>query len=233
MVLPKASVIIAGHLQPIPVPNEIYTQRSSAETQVIQEFQPRYAELEAQFNIKRVAVNPIAYRIEGDYQGYQAALPKINEERDRKIEENNAKIDRDYQLRKNAQASLAKNISRISPASAVTFGATTLARTGVDDYNRFVKAALEYKPVVTEWVRTSPDIRVTRTVTLANGNTQTVTNYKEVESGMPAGMPQPAIESENLSLSINRILPDLTSMAVMIVLLMGGAYFAFIRCDVR
>jgi len=224
IVVPKASVIIAGMLRPIPVANEIYAQKTASSKQVTQDFAPRDQELQAQHNIKLIPMGGGSYRIEGDFQAfqaYQAALSKLNEERDRVVSDNYEKINRDFQLRKDAQAALAKNISRISPASALTFGATSLARTGVDDYNRFWKAALDYKQVSRDWVRTNPDLRDEKG------------SYKEIDSAVVAGMPQPALNYENLSGAIVRILPDFIAMALMIILLTGGAYFAFIRCDVR
>ena len=224
MVVPKASVIIAGHLRPIPATNEVYAQKSAFSDQLSQElnksFQQKQQELVARLNTatpeQRQELSQELGKILSDFS------QELTVERERRVGENNARIDRDYQMRKDAQAALAKNISRVSPASALTFGATTLARTGIDDYDRFLKAALDYKPVVNTWVRTNPDLR--------NPSTNA---YKEVDSATLAGMPRPAIENENLGQSFNRILPDLISIAIMIVLLTGGAYFAFIRCDVR
>ena len=221
MVVPKASVIIAGQLRPIPSSNEIYAQKVLFSDQVRQELtqamQQKRTALQAQFNVTSSRSL--------EYQEFQKAMSELSRElgleSERREGESNAKIDRDYQLRKDAQATLAKNISRISPASALTFGATTLARTGVDDYYRFIKAAMEYKPIIYTWVQSNPDLRN------ENGS------YKQINSVTLAGMPQPALEYDNLSRSFVRILPDLISMTVMIVLLMGGAYFAFIRYDVR
>jgi ABC-type transport system involved in multi-copper enzyme maturation permease subunit len=221
MVVPKASVIIAGMLRPIPSQNEIYTQKALSSNEVSQELAPRQQALMEQFNVKMIPMDGNRYRIEGDYQGYQAALSELNVERARLVAEKSAKIDSDYQLKKAAQASLAKNLSRISPASALTFSATALARTGVDDYNRFLKAMLDYKPVMSNWLRTSPDIRNEKG------------GYKEIDPVTLGGMPRPAIAHDNLVVTVVRVLPDLIAMFVMIVILTGGAYFAFIRCDVR
>jgi len=224
MVVPKASVIIAGMLRPIPVPIEIYTQKTMASTQIDQEVREAFEPQLSAAGITISSVNglrSVSISSQAAMEAYREIDQEMEAERARRIGENNAKIDRDYQMRKDAQAALAKNISRISPASALTFGATTLAGTGIDDYNRFLKAILDYKPVIRAWINTNPDLRDERGM------------YKQFDSGPPAGMPRPAVESEDLSRSFTRILPDLISMAIMIILLMGGAYFAFIRCDVR
>jgi len=225
LVVPKASVIIAGMLRPIPVANEIYAQKTMSEPQirreVMEEFDPRLSD--AGVKIQMINGNrSISISTQEVLDAYRKINSEMEAERERRIGENNAKIDRDYQLRKDAQASLAKNISRISPASALTFGTTVLAGTGTEDYNRFWKAVMDYKPVVNSWLRTNPDLRDPKT-----------TAYKPIDPATLTGMPQPAIGDEDFNRSIARILPDLISMAVMIVLLAGGAYFAFIRCDVR
>ena len=225
IVLPKASVIISGQLRPVPTTNEIYTQKALASTQLSREYSQIQAERMREAGVQvRVSGTSVSYSVSSQEQmsAVQKVMAELNLERAGKDDENNARIDRDYQLKKAAQTALAKNISRISPASALTFGATTLAGTGADDYNRFWKAVMDYKPVVTEWVRTNQDLR--------NPSNNA---YKEIDPATIAGMPQPATEPEKLNLTFVRILPDMISMVVMIVLLMGGAYFAFIRCDVR
>ena len=237
IVVPKAAVIIAGHLRPIPVPNEIYAQKTAFSNQLAQEMslvlQQKQQDLRAQYDQTDAAARQELSRVLSELSR------EHNQERQRRLGENNEKIDRDYQMRKEAQAALAKNLSIISPSAALTFSATTLAQTGVGDYNRFVKAALDYKPVIAEWVSTNPDLREAPGAsrpTVPGTNDAIATSggtYKQIDPFTLAGMPQPAIEPEKLSRSIVRILPDLISMIVMIVLLMGGAYFAFIRCDVR
>ena len=225
LVVPKASVVIAVQLRPVPTPNEIYTQKMMASTQINREIDMEFApRLSAAGVIVQLSNGVItSMRISNEaVVAYSKLYAEMTLERNRRTDENNAKIDGDYQIKKDAQAALAKSISRISPASALTFGATTLAGTSDDDYNRFWKAVMDYKPVVTEWVRTSPDLRDPQT-----------NAYKQIDSATLAGMPRPATEPEKLNRSFVRILPDLVSMTVMIVLLMGGAYFAFIRCDVR
>ncbi len=112
-----------------------------------------------------------------------------------KIDENNAALERDYQLRKNAQQNLAVNMSRISPASALTFGSMTLARTGIDEYDRFLAPSRIYKPIYTKWVNS----KLGQSINLQTGQQ---TNIKIDD------MPQFAIERESLAKSLARTLPD-------------------------
>jgi hypothetical protein len=215
------------------VANEIYTQKMMASTQITQEIQEMAI---PRFKAAGITYMPMpgggfsVMTPAGTQDAFREINQEMNAERDRRITESNAKIDREYQMRKDAQAALAKNISRVSPASALTFGATTLAGTGTEDYNRFWKAVMDYKPVVNTWLRTNPDLRAPNP---KPGMVVLAAPFKEIDPATLAGMPQPAIGLENLNRSITRILPDFIAMIVMIVFLTGGAYFAFIHCDVR
>jgi len=232
IVVPKASVIIAGMLRPIPVANEIYTQKTMTSAQIRWEVYEEFITQLSEVGIK-VQITPSGVTMTTSGQTNMEAYREINQEMTsellRRVDENNAKIDREYQLRKEAQAALAKNIARISPTSAMTFGATALAGTSPEDYNRFWKAVMDYKPVVNNWLRTNPDLRGPA----PKPGPGVVGPFKEIDSATLAGMPQPAIGPEDINRSIMRILPDLISMILMIFFLTGGAYFAFIRYDVR
>jgi len=211
IVIPSASIIVADHLRPIHTRNELYAQALSFSTQLQREQNQALMKMQMDMRAQQNPANPLSS------QDLLRALNEVASEQARefwsRIGENNARLNRDFQLKKDVQSALAKNISRISPGSALAFGATTLARTGMDDYNRFYKAVMEYKVVMGDLVRNDASLR-----------------GKEIDF---TALPQPLLEPETLSRSFIRILPDIVSMILMIAFLMGGAYFAFIRCDVR
>jgi ABC-type transport system involved in multi-copper enzyme maturation permease subunit len=236
MVIPKVAVITAGQIEPIPSVHEITAQKDAFLQQMQVEGQKTareqvnkiIAEANAGAADESKAVTPedrariqrerearqkdVQQKIQQYIQDYQQQLTT-------RIDENNAAIERDYQLKKQAQQNLAVNLSRISPASALTFGSMTLARTGVDEYQRFLAAVRAYKPIYTKWV-----------------------NSKLGESGILTGevskikiddMPQFSIAPESLGKSFARTLPDFALMAVMIIVFFVGAYVSFLRYDVR
>jgi hypothetical protein len=137
-----------------------------------------------------------------------------------KIDENNASLERDYQARKRAQQRLAVNLSRISPASALTFSTMSLARTGLDEYDRFLASVRAYKPVFTKW---------------ANDRMMKSINFQTGEAGKVVldDMPQHSFDPEPLSKSASRALPDIGLMAALIVIFFAGAYVSFLKYDVR
>jgi hypothetical protein len=96
----------------------------------------------------------------------------------------------------------------------------TLARTGVDEYDRFLAAVRSYKPIYTKWVNSK----------LGQGiNFQTGEQMKiNIDD-----MPQFSIEPEWLSRSLVRTVPDFVLLVVMIIIFFVGAYVSFLHYDVR
>jgi ABC-type transport system involved in multi-copper enzyme maturation permease subunit len=237
MVIPKVAVITAGQIRPIPSVHEI-TAKKDAFLQQIQ--------IEGQKTARELIGKIVA---EGNTDAQGAAEARTPEERDRatrarearqketqqkiqqyiqdlqqqltsKIDENNAALERDYQLKKKAQQTLAVNLSRISPASALTFGSMTLARTGVDEYERFLASVRAYKPIYTKWVNS----KMGQSLNFQTGEQSKI----KIDD-----MPQHSILPESLGKSFVRTLPDFVLMFIMIIIFFVGAYVSFLRYDVR
>jgi ABC-type transport system involved in multi-copper enzyme maturation permease subunit len=214
MVIPKVAVITAGQIRPIPSVHEITAKKDAFLQQVQVEAQKGFREW-AQKNQPVKGEDPKIYqdKFKQFIQDYQQELTS-------KIDENNAALERDYQLRKKAQQNLAVNLSRVSPASALTFGSMTLARTGVDDYDRFLASVRAYKPIYTKWLNS----KLAQSINFQTGEQAKI----KVED-----MPQHSLAPESLGKSLVRTLPDFVLMVVMIIAFFVGAYVSFLRYDVR
>jgi ABC-type transport system involved in multi-copper enzyme maturation permease subunit len=214
MVIPKAAVIVAGQVKPIPSVHEITAKKDAFLQQVQSEGQKTAIEWVGK-NRADAQKDPKAFQ-----DKYLKYIQDLNSELTTKIDENNAALERDYQQRKRAQQTLAVNLSRISPASALTFGSMTLARTGVDEYDRFLASVRAYKPIYSKWANSK----------LAEGiNMQTGEMGKIKIDDMPQHVYQP----EWLSRSLVRTIPDFALLVVMIIAFFVGAYVSFLRYDVR
>jgi len=237
MVIPKAAVITAGQIKPIPSVHEITAKKDAFLQQIQVEGQrtaseqvrkimaeagteeqgapePRTPEDRARVARTREArLKEAQQKIRQYIQDYQQELTS-------KIDENNAALERDYQLRKRGQQDLAVNLSRISPASALTFGSMTLARTGVDEYERFLASVRAYKPIYTKWLNS----KLGQAINFQTGE------QPKIKSD---DMPQFSIAPESLGKSLARTLADYVLMVVMIIAFFVGAYVSFLRYDVR
>jgi ABC-type transport system involved in multi-copper enzyme maturation permease subunit len=214
MVIPKVAVITAGQIKPIPSVHEITAKKDAFLQQIQMEGQKGVQDW-ARKNQADAAKDVKAYqeKFRQFIQDYQQQLTS-------KIDENNAALERDYQLKKKAQQNLAVNLSRISPASALTFGSMTLARTGVDEYDRFLASVRAYKPIYTKWVNS----KLGQSINFQTGE-QTKIKIDD--------MPQHMLEPESLGKSLARTLPDYVLMVLMIIVFFVGAYVSFLRYDVR
>lgn len=153
MVIPKGAVIVAGQIRPVPTSRGIATEKGLYILQLQEK-------MNAAMGQKMSRLNP---ELRKDRTAFQKAMMdiqyEIQDEFSSKSNENNARIDRDYQLKKDVQQSLAINLSRISPASALTFGSMSLALTGIDEYNRFVASVRIYRGDIRKWYNTESKLR--------------------------------------------------------------------------
>ena len=215
MVIPKVSVLSAARLNPIPSVHEI-TAKKDAFLQQIQ----GGAQKGVQDWVKANSPKPAE-----DQKVFQEKLKKFLEDYQQdltgKIDENNAALERDYQLRKRSQERLAINLSRVSPASALMFSTMSLARTGLDEHERFLSAIRSYKPIFTKWINS----KMMRTLDFTGQGQQAKVVLDD--------MPQLKFEPESLGKSMARTLPDFAVMIVLIIAFFVGSYVSFLKADVR
>jgi len=213
-VIPKVSVLAASRLNPIPSVHEI-TAKKDAFLQQIQGGAQKTIQEWVKANSPKQGEDQKPFQ-----EKFRKWISDYQQELTSKIDENNAALERDYQARKRAQQRLAINLSRVSPASALTFSTMSLARTGLDEHDRFLASVRAYKPVFTKW---------------ANDRMMKSINFQTGEAGKVVldDMPQHSFDSEPLPKSASRALPDIGLMAALIVVFFAGAYVSFLKYDVR
>lgn len=214
-IIPKAAIMIAGQINPIPSVHEITAQKDA----YLQEIQKEAIAEQTQY----FKDNP--HPKEPDKKAkWNEELKKWAEDFQQrltgKIDEKNAAIERDYQTKMRGQQRLAVNLSRISPASALMFSSMSLARTGINEHERFLNSVKTYKPIFTKWINQ----KMMRSLNLEGGQQP----KPELDD-----MPQHEFMPERFSDSFSRIMPDLVLMIFLIILFFIGAYVSFIRYDVR
>ncbi|MGD2294770.1 MAG: ABC transporter permease subunit [Candidatus Aminicenantes bacterium] len=209
-IIPKAAVMVASRIKPIPSVHEITAQKDA----YLQEIQKEAIEgRNAYFKEHPRPEDPDALKqwnkdIQKWAEGFQKELTT-------KIDNRNASIERDYQTKMRGQEKLAVNLSRISPASALMFSSMSLARTGINEYERFLRSIRTYKPIFTKWA-----------------NQKLFSEGPEAQPKLD-DMPQHEFIPEKLSDSILRMLPDLALMLFLIILFFVGAFVSFLKYDVR
>jgi hypothetical protein len=207
-------VLTAARLNPIPSVHEITAKKDAFLQQIQGGAQKQVLDWIKQ-NAPKQGEDQKVYQ-----EKFKKFLEDFQQEATAKIDANNAALERDYQARKQSQESLAINLSRVSPASALTFSTMSLARTGIDEHERFLASIRAYKPIFTRW---------------ANAKMMRNLNFQTGETGKVVldDMPQHKFEPEGLSRSLARTLPDFGVMLFLIIVFFAGAYVSFLKYDVR
>jgi ABC-type transport system involved in multi-copper enzyme maturation permease subunit len=214
-IIPKLSVMTAGRLKPIPSVHEI-TAKKDAFLQQIQGGATKKVQDWAKVNPPKPGADQKEWQ-----DKFKKFLEDYQQDLTSKIDENNAALERDYQAKKKSQERLAINISRISPASALTFSTMSFARTGLDEHDRFLASIRTYKPIFTKWANS----KMMRSIDFSGaGQTGKV---------VLDDMPQHKFEPETLSKSLARTIPDFGLMLFLIIVFFAGAYVSFLKYDVR
>jgi len=217
-IIPKVAIMSAAQLKPIPSIHEITSKKIAALWQIEEASQKKSEEW---FK----ANEPKSYDDQKAYEAFEEKLQKFQEEEQKdttaQIEAYNAALERDYQAKKRAQQNLAINLSRISPASALTFSTMSLARTGFDENQRFLDSIRTYKSIYTKWA----EAKMMRYRFHQVGEAETKPDLSD--------MPIHSFESESLSKSLARTVPDIVLMVVLIIVFFAGAYVSFLKYDVR
>jgi len=214
-IIPKASVLIASQIKPIPSVHEITAKKDAFLQQIQVSGQKRTIDWMKE-NAPKLREDQKVYQ-----EKFKKYLEDLQQELTSKIDENNAALERDYRLRKRSQERLAVNLSRISPASALMFCSMSLARTGVDEQEQFLASVRSYKPIFTKWVNT----KMMKSIDFTAGGQTTKVVLDD--------MPQHRFEAETIGKSLARTIPDFGVMFALIVVFFAGAYVSFLKYDVR
>lgn len=209
--------MMAGQIQPIPSVHQITAQKDAYLQEIQKEAMTEYKKFSDE-NPRPGKDKP--EERERWNEKYKKWAEDFQTRLTGKIDEKNAVIEQDYQAKMRQQQKLAVNLSRVSPASALMFSTMSLARTGVDEHERFLNSVKMYKPIFTKWINE----KMMRNLNLSGG-----------EQPKPdlSDMPQHEFTPEGFGESMTRALPDLFLMVFLIILFFVGAYVSFLRYDVR
>lgn len=131
-------------------------------------------------------------------------------------------LDSEYQAKRRRQQVLALNLSRFSPASTMTLGVLSLAKTGIAEHERFLNSVKTYQTIFSQWIRKNmfQDMQFGR-----HGATP--------EKPSLDGMPGYGFTPQNLGDSFSQALIDIFIMILMNIVLFAGSYVSFLKYDVR
>ena len=210
-VVPKVSIMVSEHINPVPSVHEVNAEKDA----FLQEIQASAPKSVQEWRDNNPQEDSSEYQ-----EKFRAFLEKLQQDLTAKIDAKNAELEDEYQAKRRKQQMLALNIARISPASALTFGALSLGKTGIHEHERFLNSIKTYKPDFTKWVNE----KMIRNINF-DGGQQPKPNLE--------GMPQHLFTPMNLRESVALALSDFVIMILMIILLFAGAFVSFLKYDIR
>lgn len=219
VIIPKASIMLSRQICKIPSVHEInYQKREKSE-----ESQQRYFEKMRNFskdNPKKE--NETSEEYMKRFRDYIDELSNINL---KEIEEAYAKIDTDYESKKDLQRAIAINISKISPSSILKYITMKLSRTDIDSHYRVKNAVINYQVVFAEF-STELDKKY-------NEKRYEFYRTKKDEKVDISGMPKFVYTKESLKDSFMNIFLDMLILFLFSAVFFTLAYFSFRKYDVR
>ncbi len=210
-VIPKGAVIVSKYINPVPSVHEVNAQKDA----FLQEMQAAGPAKMQEWMKDNPRESTPEYQ-----EKFRKFLEDLQQDLTAQIDAKNAEYEEAYQAKRRKQQRLALNISRVSPASALTFGALSLGKTGIHEHERFLNSIKTYKPIFTKWV----NAKMMKNLNLSGGQ-----QPKPVLDDMPLHQFKPMNLRESFALAI----PDFVVMAFMIILLFAGAFVSFLKYDIR
>ncbi|HEY6952073.1 MAG TPA: ABC transporter permease, partial [Bacteroidota bacterium] len=143
MIIPRAAVLVAGRAVDVPSVDELTSKRSRYSASLWQDDRKKMADYQA----------PPGVPMDQVIRGFQGFMQKMNEDRDVKIRDFDARLYEDRQNKLSVQEGLAFAIARISPSATFSMTATTAAGTGIRLKDEFTRAAERYQGSFAEFLK--------------------------------------------------------------------------------
>jgi ABC-type transport system involved in multi-copper enzyme maturation permease subunit len=211
-IIPKGAVIAAREFNPIPSVHEVTAQKDA----FLQEIQGSGQGLARDWMKENPGDGTPEYQ-----DRFRAFLEELQQSLTDKIDAQNSALEEEHQAKRRKQQNLAMNLSRLSPASTMIFGAMRLGKTGINEHERFVNSIKTYKPVFTKWANS----KMMATLNLSGQGEQPKPDISD--------MPMHEFKPESLRDSFAKALPDFVIMIMMIIVFLTGSFVSFLRYDVR
>lgn len=226
MIFPKASVIVSKIIKPVKSQQVIDMEKNQRRLQIDKEAEEEIDKLkEAVPGLKDMSIREFMKNLRAGAENVKEYIEKQNQIRElykAKSEEELNKIDSYYEKKRNVQAALAQNISRLSPVSCFIHLMVEISSTGLVEYKQWKRTRSRFKQLLDEEICSKQD-------SMRFGNFSTG-DFKGDRKG-----PAPKLVYQPVSLSTiwKYIWPDFALLLLYNILFFTGAYVVFLKYDVR
>ncbi len=221
LIIPRASVLVSARFVEVPNVDQIVSEKNRYRFQLFADDRPKMANFSA----------PEGTEPQEVMQEFGTFMRELSEERARKTELFNEKINEEFLNKRRAQEKLALSLSRVSPTSVFSLVTTELAGTSLGLQNRYMESAENYQEVYN-------DFMVEKTGHGGNTGFRMIVSTSDDSGEEPetidaSELPEFQFKKASFSSTFNKGVLDLGLLVLFNLVFFGGAFMAFLKYDLR
>ena len=233
LIIPRASVMVAGQFIPVPTAAEISSKLSQKSREFTDQFiewqKTRSKEISASLrsqDLKDLSPEELQNRIKEVYDRYTTEVRKEQEKISQKIGKYDATLTEDWRNRKAEREKLGFSLSRFSPASSYQLAAMDVAGTGINLKTNYEDQARAYSDIFNKF-------RAKKAAEKGNSMFNLLGEDNKRESLDISEVPKFQFINPDFSQILQSIIIDIGILAFYILITITGSFIAFTRYDVR
>ena len=215
LIIPRASVLIAGNAVNVPSLDEIMFKKAQHGKQLSKELMKKLGEFKPanQENVMKE---------------FNEFMEKVNQDRDDKMNIYAEKLNSERENKQREQQNLSLNLARVSPSTSFSLAATNLAGTSLDMQRNYLDQANTYQDVFANFQREKTG------ATTGGGFMFFIrTQGEEVPKIDPAELPQFNYKPLSLASVFQSALPDIGILILYNIIFFAASFVSFLRYDLR
>jgi len=220
LIVPRASVLLAGRAVDVPSVDEIAAQKNRLASQLWQEDKTKMAGFKPENSSEP----------EKMVEEFNRFMENLADQREQKIGEFAARLNEDKFNRQKNQQDLAFTLARLSPSTSMTLAATSLAGTSLRLKNRYQDEAMVYQRAYGKFIKEKTGINPGGRMMMVK---MTMEDGEEPEPINPYELPGFEYKPLSLAESFQTAITDIGLLALYNLIFFAGAFLAFNRYDLR
>ena len=236
LIIPRASVLLAGSMVDVPTIEEINYKRVLLMKQNTAELINRLSEFSRKTYeepMKSGVFDPAARDRARD--SVSSFLDKIGQENNKRLEDLTDRLNEDRHNKQDQQKRLAFGIARISPTASFNLASTSLCGTSLDLKDHFIKQATDYSRSFGAFIRSKTGYEVGSLAHIYNDAAARTAGIKKAPSEPinTGEIPEFRFKSKALPEILGNTLPDLAILILFNIIFFSAAFLSFLRYDLR
>jgi ABC-type transport system involved in multi-copper enzyme maturation permease subunit len=231
LIIPRASVLIAGNTVEVPSSEEISVQKLQLQRQNARAVDKKLGDVFQQFlkELRQGRDKSVEFQKRRQEELY-GEVDKLREELDKKVDELTGRLNEDRRNKQIKQEKFAFSISRISPAAVFTLAATTLSDTSMELRNHFMESAKAYSKSFADFFRDKTGKSIDSNMVFNSNQEEEKKQQRPIDL---SEIPEFVYQTPDLSNILHDALPDIALLILFNLVFFIGSFTAFLRYDLR